>query len=196
MDDSKRWTVLREDKVYETNWISVHDYDVIAPTGNPGVYGKVHIKNLAIGVLPIDEQGWTYLVGQNRFCFDAWSWELPEGGGNRSEPPLDSAKRELAEEIQIQAETYLPILENVHFSNSVTDEVGFAYIAWNLSPCAGKPDDTELLTVRHLPLKEVYHMMDQGILTDMFTVAMLSKAYYLANTGHLPKEIARAFPDV
>ncbi|MAK62308.1 MAG: DNA mismatch repair protein MutT [Ponticaulis sp.] len=196
MTKSKRWTVLNAEKVYENPWISLEHADVIAPTGNKGIYGKVHMKNLAIGILPIDESGWTWLVGQHRYCFDDYSWELPEGGGPRAEAPLESARRELAEEIGREAETYIPILENVQFSNSVTDELGFAYIAHNLRPCAARRDETELLEVRHLPLKQVFDMMDQGKLTDMFTVAMLSRAHYLAHTGQLPEEIARCFLDI
>ena len=192
----KSWKVLREELVYDNKWISVHDYDVIAPTGNTGVYGKVHMKGQAIGVLPIDENGWTWLVGQQRFCFDEWTWELPEGGGLKTEAALITAKRELAEEISMSAENYHPLFENIQFSNSITDEIGHAFVAWGLSPCDGEPDETELLEIRHLPLKEVFLMLDQGKLTDMFTLAMLSRAHYLAHTGGLPEEIAKVFRDI
>lgn len=196
MTERKSWKVLREDTVYENKWISVHHADVIAPTGNPAVYGKVHMKGQAIGVLPVDENGWTWLVGQQRYCFDEWTWELPEGGGLRTEQPVVTAQREMAEEIGMQAVNYLPLFENVQFSNSITDEIGHAFLAWGLSPCEKCPDETELLEIRHLPLKEVFKMLDQGKLTDMFTLAMLSRAHYLAHTGGLPEEIAKAFRDI
>ncbi len=189
----KGWTTLRKSLVYETPWISVHDHDVVAPTGKPGVYGTVHMKNYAVGVLPIDENGFTWLVGQSRFVFDAWSWELPEGGGARDEMPVDAARRELAEETSLQAATFLPLFENIEFSNSVTDEIGFAFLACDLSPCAGRPDETEDLELRHLPVKDVFEMIDRGEITDMFTLAMLSRAYHLANTGRLPDAVAKVF---
>ncbi|MAP95427.1 MAG: DNA mismatch repair protein MutT [Ponticaulis sp.] len=196
MNKNVSWTILRDDAVYDTNWITVHDCDVIAPTGNQVSYGWVQYKHFAIGILPIDENGWTWLVGQNRLCFDEYTWELPEGGGKESDDPIVSAERELAEEIGMQAQHYVPILDRAQFSNSVTNEIGYAYIAHGLTPCAGEPDETEALSVRHLPLKEVYEMMNQGKLTDMFTLAMLCRAYYLANTGQLPEEISKVFRDI
>ena len=196
MTESKKWTVLREEKVYETNWISVHDYDVIAPTGKQGVYGKVHIKQFAIGVLPIDENGYTYIVGQERFCFNQYSWELPEGGGSFNDAPIETARRELEEEANLAAEHYIPLFENAHFSNSMTDEIGYAFLAHGLSKSPGIPDDTEVLSVRHLPLKDLFTMADQGEITDMFTLAMLWRAYHLANIGRLPDEIARHFREI
>lgn len=196
MTERKSWKVVSEETVYENKWISVHHSDVIAPTGNPAIYGKVHMKGQAIGILPIDENGWTWLVGQQRFCFDEWTWELPEGGGLRTESPVITAQRELAEEISMSAENYFPLFENVQFSNSITDEIGHAYLAWGLSPCEGQPDETELLEIQHLPLKDVFKMLDQGKLTDMFTLAMLSRAHYLAHNNGLPEEIAKAFRDI
>lgn len=191
MSEKPGWKVMSKTRVYENPWLALDHHDVIAPTGNAGIYGKVHFKNLAIGVLPIDGEGHTWLVGQHRFCFDAWSWELPEGGGARTGDPLDAARRELAEETGIKAKTFIPLLSNIHLSNSVTDEVAFAYIATDLSPCSDyAPDETELLEVRRVPLKTVFAMIDEGEITDMFTLAMLSRAYHLANTGRLPEAVA------
>ena len=60
------WKILGEKKVYDNPWIAVTEYDVINPAGGKGIYGKVHFKNLAIGILPLDEDLNTYLVGQFR----------------------------------------------------------------------------------------------------------------------------------
>lgn len=187
------WKVLSEQKVYETKWLSVHHYECVAPTGHETIYGKVHFKQHAIGVLPVDEDGFTYLVGQDRFCFGAYSWELPEGGGPLGEAPLDAAKRELAEETNLAADHYIPLMENAHFSNSITDEVGYAFLAYGLSPCAGEPDQTEDLAVRRVHVRDVMDMMDKGEITDLFTHVMLLNAYRLANIGKLPEYIANAF---
>ena len=192
MTNRKEWKILSEKQVYESKWITVRHHDVIAPTGNEGVYGAVHFKNLAIGVLPIDEDGYTYLVGQERFCFNAYSWELPEGGGERDVDPLETASRELAEEVNLKAGAYTPLFENVAFSNSVSDEIGSAYIATDLSPCPGEPDDTEVLAVKRLPVKDVFDMLGRGEITDMFTFAMMYKAHHMAHTGQLPEKICKA----
>lgn len=194
MSGRKNWTIKSSRQVYDNPWISVDHHDVIAPTGNPGIYGKVHFKNLAIGVLPIDEQGHTWLVGQNRFCFDSWSWELPEGGGDPKGDPMDAAQRELAEETGLKAAEYLPLFQDVHLSNSVTDERAFAYIATGLSSCKDHtPDETEQLETMRLPLENVFSMIENGEITDMFTLAMFWRAHHLAVTGRLPDGIAHHF---
>jgi 8-oxo-dGTP pyrophosphatase MutT (NUDIX family) len=188
------WQILSSKQVYDNPWITLDHFEVIAPTGKQGIYGKIHFKNFAIGVLPIDENGYTWLIGQHRFCFDAYGWELPEGGGPLKDDPLASAKRELAEETGLQAENYIQILNRSELSNSVTDEVAFAYIATGLSHVrAETEDETEVLEQRHLPLKVVFDMVESGQITDMFTLAILMRAYHLAHTGRLPEAVARHF---
>ncbi|MGK3862481.1 hypothetical protein, partial [Enterococcus faecium] len=69
------WTILDRRDVYENPWIRVTHHDVLNPAQRPGVYGTIHFKAHAVGVVPIDAQGRTLLVGQHRFPFDSYSWE-------------------------------------------------------------------------------------------------------------------------
>src|ERR1700759_3945868 len=115
------WKIISEKPVYDNRWIGVTEFDVINPGGGKGIYGKVHFKHLAIGVLPIDEDGNTYLVGQYRFTVGGYSWEVPEGGGMPGEDPLVGAQRELIEETGLVASEWRQVL-TMHLSNSVTDE--------------------------------------------------------------------------
>src|ERR1700761_6243269 len=97
------WQVKSQKEVYDNAWINLTEYQVINPSGNPGIYGKIHFKNFAIGVVSLDAEMNTYLVGQYRFPLNAYSWELPEGGGPLDEEPIESAKRELLEETGLKA---------------------------------------------------------------------------------------------
>src|SRR6201990_1547637 len=97
------WKITAEKVVYDNPWINVTEYQVINPSGNPGIYGKVHFKNRAIGVIPLDSAMNTYLVGQYRFVLNEYHWEIPEGGGHMAHDPLDAAKRELLEETGLKA---------------------------------------------------------------------------------------------
>ena len=125
------WQILSEKNIYDNNWINVTEYDVINPNGGKGIYGKVHFKNIAIGVVPLDEEYNTYLVGQYRFTIDQYSWEIPEGGC-LNESPLDAAKRELLEETGLKANNWQQIIE-MYLSNSVTDEHCFVFVAKELN---------------------------------------------------------------
>jgi ADP-ribose pyrophosphatase len=100
------WKVTGEKPIYENPWIQLTEYQVINPSGNPGIYGKVHFKNLAVSVIPLDEELNTYLVGQYRFTMNRYSWEIPAGGCPLGTDTLDTAKRELLEETGLKASSW------------------------------------------------------------------------------------------
>ncbi|WP_336514052.1 NUDIX hydrolase [Pollutibacter soli] len=163
------WTILSEKLVYDNPWISVTEFDVIQPGGGKGIYGKVHFKNLAIGVIPMDEEGNIYLVGQYRFPLNQYSWEIPEGGGALSVPAIDSAKRELQEETGLTASRWDELI-TLHLSNSVSDEYGIVYLARGLQQGKASPEETEDLQVKKMHVEEVYQMVINGSITDSLTV--------------------------
>ncbi len=166
------WQTLSGTRIYENPWITLTEYPVINPGGGHGIYGKVHFKNLAIGVIPIDEEGNTWLVGQYRYPLGAYSWEIPEGGGPLTEDPLESAKRELREETGLTATSWTEI-QRLHLSNSVSDELAIIYLAKGLSYGTAEPEETEDLTVRKLPFREAYTMVINGEITDSLSVAAI-----------------------
>ena len=152
------------------------------PNGNPGIYGVVHFKNLAIAIVPIDDEAYTWLVGQYRYTTESYSWEVPEGGGNFSDTPLVSAQRELEEETGISAKTWLEIGE-IHTSNSVTDERGLIFVAKDLSFGEASPEDTEQLEIRRVHLDEAVEMVLRGEITDGLTQVALLKVKMLRDRG-------------
>lgn len=168
------WKLKSSKEVYNNPWIQVEHHEVTDPSGNPGIYGKVHFKNFAIGIIPIDEEGNTWLVGQYRYPLDIYSWEIPMGGGLRSVSILESAKRELEEETGIQARSWDKII-TLHPSNSVCDEVGIVYIAEGLTFGPTKFESTEDLQIQKLPFKTVYEKVIIGEITDAISVAGVLK---------------------
>lgn len=164
------WKITAEQNIYDNPWINLTEYQVLNPSGNPGIYGKVHFKNIAIGIVPLDDELNTYLVGQYRFALNEYSWELPEGGGPLGTDPLDSAKRELLEETGLKAGHWEEVLR-MYLSNSVSDELSIVYLARNLQQFEAEPEETEQLMVRKLPFKEVYEMVCNGQITDSITIA-------------------------
>ena len=168
------WKVIKEKKIYNNPWIDVIEYDVINPGGGTGIYGKVHFKNIAIGILPLDEDLNTYLVGQYRFALGQYSWEIPEGGGPIDTDPLESAKRELKEETGLVAKDWLQLIE-LHNSNSVTDEYARIYLARKLEQHTPAPEETEQLVLKKIRFEEVYKMVEEGIITDAMTVIAVLK---------------------
>lgn len=168
--ESNPWKILSSKPIYDNKWINVTEYDVINPGGGKGIYGKVHFKNRAIGIVVLDDDLNTYLVGQFRFTLGEYSWEIPEGGGPLEEDPLEAARRELLEETGITAGKWEKLLD-FHLSNSVCDEYGQIYLARELSFGDAAPEETEDLTLRKLPFEEAYQMVLRGEITDSLAVA-------------------------
>lgn len=179
--------------VYQNPWITVTEHDAVAPTGRPALYGVVSFKNLAIAVLPLHEDGTVTLVGQHRFAFADYSWELPEGGSPLDEDPVEGAKRELREETGLVARDWVKVLD-VQLSNSVTDERAIGYVATELEQADEIPegDETEQLARVRVPFGEALSAALAGHLPDVLTVAMLLRAYHMAKEGALPRDLARA----
>lgn len=184
------WTTLRVTRHYENPWIRVDEHDVLTPSGTPGIYGVVYFKKLAVGVLPLDDAGFTYIVGQYRYALRQYSWEMPEGGGDPAVAPQDSAARELREETGLVARHWREVIGTLHLSNSVTDERAVSFLAWGLEPGTAAPDETEQLEVRRVPFATLFDMVWRGAVTDSLTVATVLKARLMAARGELPAEVA------
>lgn len=167
------WTQLSSEPVYDNPWVSVSHDKVVTPAGSEGIYGKVHFKNLAIGIVALDEDLNTILVGQYRYTLEQYSWEIPMGGGALDVDPLISARRELSEETGLHGGDW-NCLFKLHTSNSVTDEAGYVYLARNLRQGQQQLEDSESdLVLKKLPFKEALAMVGRGEITDVISIAGL-----------------------
>lgn len=169
------WKTISIKEVYENPWIKLNEHQVINPAGGNGIYGKVHFKNKAIGVIALDKENNTWIVGQQRYTLNEWSWEIPEGGGPLDSETLLSAKRELREETGLTASTWTEIAR-VHLSNSVSDETGYVFLAEDLNEGRPQLEETEAdLEAKQVPFKEVLRMVDNGEITDSLSVIGILK---------------------
>jgi len=187
------WTTLDSRPVYENPWIAVREDRVLRPDGQPGIYGVVHFQSLAIGVVPLTDDGHTVLVGQYRYTLDLYSWEIPEGGGAPDVDPLDSAKRELREETGLTADRWT-YLGEAHLSNSATDEVGCIFLAEGLTEGDAEPDETEELRSMRVPFDRAVEMALTGEISDALAVIGLLRADRYLASGRSWRPIARSFP--
>ncbi|MEM9337666.1 MAG: NUDIX hydrolase [Bacteroidota bacterium] len=174
------WTTHRSKDIYENPWIKLTEHDVTNPGGGKGIYGKVHFKAFAIGIVPLDEDLNTWLVGQYRYPLNEYSWEIPMGGGARDVSKLSSAKRELKEETGLVAEEWKEICK-IHLSNSVSDEVGYAFLARGLTQGETEFEESEKLEIKKIPFEEAVYMCDHGEITDSLSVAAIYRLHRMLN---------------
>lgn len=168
------WKKLGSRIVYDNPWITVYEDHVVNPGGGENQYGHIHFKNKAVAIVPLDDEGNTWLVGQDRYTLGAYSWEVPMGGAASDEEPLDAAKRELKEETGLSAAKWTSIM-HLHTSNSITDEEGFVFLAENLSEGEPEFEETEKLEIRKLSLEQALEMVNDGQITDAISVAAILK---------------------
>ncbi len=166
------WRALLSRRVYDNPWISVREDEVVRPDGEPGIYGVVHYKNVAVGVLALEEDH-VYIVGQYRYPLERYSWEIPEGGCPEGEEPLAAAQRELREETGLEA-TRWRMLGEAHLSNSVSDEYAVWFLATGLVRGEARPEGTERLDVRRVPLRQALGMALDGRITDALSILALT----------------------
>jgi 8-oxo-dGTP pyrophosphatase MutT (NUDIX family) len=167
------WKTLSSRETYANPWIRVREDQVRQPSGGTGIYGVVEYKNRAIGVVPVSEDGHTWLVGQWRYCHASYEWEIPEGGCPAGEAPEEAARRELLEETGITAQVIEPLLAGIQLSNSTTNEVCDVFVARELSFGESSPEETEVLEVMKVPLRDAFTMARDGRLRDGVTVLAL-----------------------
>jgi len=168
------WTILDQETAYQNNWIEVIHHNVLNPSGGKGIYGKVHFKNKAIGVIAVDAALNTYLVGQYRFTINQFCWEIPEGGCPLEEDSLEAAKRELLEETGLKANKWQKIGE-AFLSNSVSDEFAEYFLATDLSQHEAEPEETEQIFQKKVPLSQLFEMVNNGEITDALTIIAVQK---------------------
>jgi 8-oxo-dGTP pyrophosphatase MutT (NUDIX family) len=176
---------------YDNAWIEVLHDEVTRPDGQPGIYGVVHFRNRAVGVVAIDDEDRVVLVGQHRYTLGHYSWEIPEGGVPVDEDPLDGAQRELREETGLEASAWREIGQ-MELSNSITDEIGLFYLATGLTQGEAAPEATEDLRLRWVPFAEITAMIDRGELPDALTQLALERVARLRTVEEATAESATA----
>lgn len=173
--EANPWVTHSSKTIYDNPWIRVVENQITNPGGGPGIYGVVHYKNRAVGVIPVDDEDHTWLVGQFRYPTGEYEWEIIEGGAAPGEQLLECARRELLEEAGLEAAEYRLLLGDLQLSNSVSDERGHVFVARGLTICEPDPEETEQLQLRRVPLAEAFRMAMEGEIRDLLSVAGLLK---------------------
>jgi ADP-ribose pyrophosphatase len=168
------WTTRTSRPVYGNAWMRVREDVAELPDGRTTIYGVVECKP-AVGVLPFLDAATVVLVGQYRYVFREFSWEIPTGGAHADESLEATAQRELAEEAGYEAERLVKLCE-FHTSKSIMEEVAHIYRADGLRPARREADATEFIEVRTFAFEEAVRMVERSEIKDAMTVVAILHA--------------------
>ena len=170
------WTTVSTRPIYANQWIRVREDIAEVPDGRRTIYGVVEAKP-AIGVLPFVDDDTVLLVGQYRYVFGRFFWEIPTGAQEAGESELDAVRRELAEETGYVAQHFEKVC-TFQTSNSFVSETAHAYVATGLTAASGThhADATEFIELRTVPFVEALRMVERSEIQDSITVIAILHA--------------------
>lgn len=181
------WTVVASRVVYSDPWIDVRKDDVIRPDGKPGTYSVVAVRR-GVTVLALDDEGVLHLTEEFHYGVGRVTLEGVSGGMEAGEEPLQTARRELAEELGIHARNWTDLGTVDPFTSSV-DSPTRMFLARSLSHGPSNPEGTELIRCVKVPLAEAVAMVLDSRITHAPTCVAILKTNYL-NEGRWTKAIS------
>jgi 8-oxo-dGTP pyrophosphatase MutT (NUDIX family) len=188
-DQSNPWALIRREDKFDCRYYIARRDVVRLQGGEERLYTHIHMKQLGVAVVPIDDDGTTTLVGQYRYVLDRYTWEIPKGGGRRDLPSLDSAKRELSEETGFRADYWLQLFA-ASASPGLTDAAASGFVAWGLHGGDAHPDPEEIITPRRVPFSAAVSMVLSGEIADYGSMAAILTIETKLRRGELPSDLA------
>lgn len=171
------WRTLSSRTIYRNPWLALREDRVIRPDGAEGIYSVVEMRP-SCGIVAINEDNQIALVGQWRYVHDRYSLEIPTGGSELGETPLDAAKRELLEETGLTAEDWTG-LGTIDNSNGCTTDVAHVFLARRLTAGSSIPQGDEQVELRWMPFADAVAAAMEGKITESVSVAGILKTELL-----------------
>ncbi len=177
MTTQNPWRTLGSRTIYRNSWITLREDRVIRPDGAEGIYSVVEMRP-SCGIVAINEDNQIALVGQWRYVHGKYSLEIPTGGSEQGETPLDAAKRELLEETGLTAKDWTA-LGTIDNSNGATTDIAHLFLARNLTTGPPIPQGDEQVDLRWMPFVDAVLAVMKGEITESVSVAAILKVEFL-----------------
>jgi 8-oxo-dGTP pyrophosphatase MutT (NUDIX family) len=164
MRENGPWKIKSTKAVYESELIELYEDDVIKPNDEPGTYTTVRVK-AGVSVLPLDEEGFVYLAGDFRYAVGRETIEVVGGAIDEGEERADAARRELKEELGIEAEDFIE-MGQVDPMTSLIDSPSYLYLARGPLRFKGKElEGGENVKTKKMKLSEAVRMVMRSEIT-------------------------------
>lgn len=171
-------------EVFKNPWIRVREDHVIRPDGRQGSFGIVEMK-AGSSVLAVDEKGYAYLAREYKYAIEAESIEVMSGGLEAGESPLDGAKRELKEELGLEARDWID-LGMVDPFTTVVSSPNYLFLARGIVEGNQHLEDGECVQIVKCKFKDAVDMVMRGEITHSASCVLILKAQeYFRSIGQL-----------
>jgi 8-oxo-dGTP pyrophosphatase MutT (NUDIX family) len=167
------YQILSSETKYQNRWLKVREDKVIRPGGTNGIFGVVEMQ-AGSTILALTEGNEIFLANEYKYGIEADSLELISGGLNESESPLDGAKRELMEELGIQAQEWLD-MGVINPFTTVVSSPNYMFIAKGFKWSDRNPDEGEVLDIIKVPFLEALNMVMCGKITHGASCVLILK---------------------
>jgi len=165
---------------YKNPWIEVVEERVIHPNGKKGLFGVVKYGN-GVSVLPMDAKGNVYLTKEFHYALGEEDIEVVSGGANEGESLEEGARRELKEELGIDAKEWTD-LGYTHPYTTVVDCYVRLFLVENLSFGEDAQEKTENITIVKMSLEDAVRLVMESEIKHAPSALLILKAWkYLQN---------------
>ncbi len=173
MQNHGPWEILSSREVYRDPWLDVRVDNVLRPDGLPGTYSTVRLKP-GICVIAQGDHGELYLTREFHYAVGRETIEGVSGGIEVDETPLQSAERELREEIGIVAQDWVELGWVDPFTSAIASPTRL-FLASQLTFVPPANEGTERIERVCTDLDQALQWMEQGIITHAPTCVCLLK---------------------
>lgn len=168
------WIIKETILKYKNPWIEVREDQVTRPDGKSGIFGVVEMKP-GISVLALDEEGFVYLTEEFHYAIGKESIEVVSGAIDQGEEAIDAAKRELEEELGIEAEEWINLGHLDPFT-SVIHSPAYLFLAKRLHFGETKQEGSEKIQCKKIPFQDTINMVLESKITHGPSCVLILKA--------------------
>lgn len=171
------WKIKSTQWVYRDPWVQVQRDEVVRPDGQSGTYAVVHIKP-GVCVLAMDEESNVYLTEEFHYAVGKVTIECVSGGRDGDEPPIDAARRELREELGIEADEWTDLGQLDPFTASVLSPTQL-FLARRLRFLEAAPEGTEQIQLVKLAFEQAVEAVLSSVISHAPSMTAILKAHFL-----------------
>ena len=173
MEKKGPWTVLGTIVKYQNPWIKVNEDQVIRPDGKPGIHAVINMK-AGVSILPMDEKGFVYLTKEFHYGIASESIETVSGAIDGIERPIETAKRELLEEVGIEAKEWVE-LGLVNPFTTVIVSPAHLFLARSLTFKESNQEGSETIRTVKVKFEEAVKMVMESKITHAQSCVLILK---------------------